>query len=43
MSHPTSDLIFCDKCENNINEDDEAIEKHSCGKPYYICMTCEGH
>ena len=43
MIHPDSDLTFCDKCDHVIGEDDEAIEKHACGSPYYICVKCAGN
>jgi hypothetical protein len=40
MSHPASDLIFCETCENNIDENENAIENNACGKPYWICVPC---
>lgn len=40
MSYHNDDLIFCETCEKDIGENDEAIENHACGKPYYICIPC---
>lgn len=32
----------CGKCEELINNNNEMIERHSCGKPYFTCLKCEG-
>lgn len=37
-----NDLISCHECDKLLDDDEEAIEEHSCIGPYYTCMTCAG-